>query len=70
MKIFTVSCKDSVTGMEIIAIDCTFNEACMYLEIQNLGKYLGCEGFGKLIKIKYEKRFFLYDEERGYLLCK
>lgn len=68
MWIFKVSCKDSVTGMEMIASDLSFNEACMFLEKQDLGKYLGCEGFGKVTKIKFEKRFFLYDKERSCLL--
>jgi hypothetical protein len=40
------------------------------LETQNLGKYLGCEAFGNTTKIKFEKRNFYYDEERGYLLGK
>lgn len=68
MRIYKVLCEDSVTGMEMIASDLSFNQACVFLESQNLGKFLGCDGFGRVINIKFEKRFFSYDEERGYLL--
>lgn len=68
MTVFKIFCKDSITGMEMIATDCSFNAACDYLEHQNLGKYLGCDSFGNISKIKFDKRDFFYDEERGYLL--
>ena len=70
MLIFNVLCKDSVTGMEMIASELSFNEACMYLKSQDLGRYFGNYGFGNMINFKFEKRDFYYDEERGYLLGK
>ena len=70
MLIMKCSCKDSVTGMEVIILECSFNEACSFLETQPLGKFLGCKAFGNTTKIQFEKRNFYYDEERGVLLGK
>lgn len=44
MKIFNSMCKDKLTGMEMIAEECSFNMACLLLEnkMRN-AKYLGCE---------------------------
>lgn len=70
MKQFTSMHKDSITGMEMILSECSFNEACSFLETQSLGKYLGCKAFGNTTEIKFEKRDFFFDEERGYLLGK
>lgn len=69
MKRFTVSCKDEKTGMEMILSECSYNNACSFLEGQNLGKLIGCETVSiTMTKIAYEKRTFFYDEDRGYLL--
>lgn len=70
MKIFNSMCKDKITGMEMIAEECSFNMACLLLEnkMRN-AKYLGCESMGvTTTKIKFNTRNFYYDEERGVLL--
>lgn len=73
MKKFTAVCIDSITGAEMVLSDCSFNEACMYLETGNevgkFGAYKGTECVSRYVsKIVFEKTTFLYDEERGYLM--
>lgn len=69
MKKFTSLCRDNITGHRMILSDCSFNEACAYLERENLGKYKGMEACSLHVsKIRFEKATFLYDEERGYLM--
>ena len=73
MRRFTTVCIDNETGMEMILWGCTYNEACMFLEVENSD-----HRFGNLIetesvsmyetKIIYERAEFLYDEERGILM--
>lgn len=71
MKVFNISCIDNKTKLEMIASDCSFNQACSFLGSKSLGKFLGCNVINHIItEIKYEKRTFCYDEERGYLLGK
>ena len=69
MKVFTTSCKDEKTGLEMILSDCSYNFACSFLSGKNLGKLISasCESIG-ITKIEFEKRTFYYDENRGYLL--
>ena len=79
MKIYTASCIDSKTRMEIILSDCSYNNACYYLE----GNYFNSID-GK-IKTRWDRRtdrilifavdekeniisrVFCYDEIRGLL---
>lgn len=69
MKRFTQSVKDSLTGMELILSECSFNEACMFLQNEmKSDKYIGCEAFEETTKIMFKRRNFFYDEKRGYLL--
>ena len=76
MKKFTTVCIDKETNLEIIASDCSFNEACMFLETENsderFGKFVSAKGMiGKsynFVEMKFEKAEFLYDETRGLLL--
>lgn len=68
MKKFVTRCRDKITGMEMILSECSYNQACSYLEEQYAEKCLGCENFEDLIKIKFVDRNFYYDERRGYLL--
>lgn len=73
MKIFKTTCIDKLTRMQMILSECSFNEACSYLEsVQekyNLGKYLGTECMGlTTTKLMFENDTFYYDEDRGYLL--
>lgn len=73
MRRFTTTCIDSITKAEMILSECSFNQACMFLEIENrdnrFGKYKGTEcGSKNVTKLVFEKALFLYDEERGYLM--
>ena len=73
MRIFTSVCIDNLTKMEMLLSECSFNEACMFLETENaddrFGKYKGMEVCTLHVhKLIFEKAVFLYDEERGLLL--
>ena len=75
MRRFTTLCIDKVTGAEMILYDCSFNAACMFLEMENsdnrFGAYKGTECGSKYVcKLVFEKALFLYDEERGVLMRK
>lgn len=72
---FSTVCIDKVTKGEMIAAQCSFNEACMFLEKENsdgrFGKYKGTEcGSQHVCKLVFENALFLYDEERGCLIRK
>lgn len=71
MKRFTALCKDKTTGYEMVLSECSFNQACSFLESKRseLGKYLGTFFVSiNVSKLKFEKATFLYDEERGLLM--
>lgn len=68
MKIFRSSCIDKQTGLEIVASEVSFNIACSYLETLPLGEYLGVEHVGSVVRLRFEKRCFVYDENRALLL--
>ena len=73
MRRFTSLCTDSITGCEMILTDCSFNQACSFLERENtdnkLGEYKGCECASRYVtKLIFENATFLYDEERGLLM--
>ena len=72
MRRFTTACIDNVTKMEMVLSECSFNEACMFLEKENkdnrFGNFVSAKGKLTKTEIIYEKANFLYDEERGYLL--
>ena len=75
MRRFTAMFIDTITGAEMIAYDCSFNAACMFLERENtdgkFGAYKGTESVSiPVSKIIFEKAVFLYDEERGCLMRK
>lgn len=70
---FTASCIDNITKAEMVLSECSFNQACAFLEGENMdnhfGKYKGTEvGSSHVCKLVFEKATFLYDEERGYLM--
>lgn len=69
MLTFTICCKDHKTGLEMIATECSYNQACDYLEHKPLGRFIGvaCMPDNNL-RLRYEKRNFIYDERRAYLL--
>ena len=73
MRRFTSVCIDNITKAEMVLSECSFNEACMFLEMEStdgkLGAYKGTEYVGcNVSKLSFEKAVFLYDEERGLLL--
>lgn len=69
MVIHTASCKDPVTNMELIATDCTFNEACSYLASKCDDPCEECIALSDTTtKLVFKTRVFYYDEDRGYLL--
>lgn len=69
MVIHTAACRDTVTNMELIATDCTFNEACSYLASKCTDQCEECIALSNIItKLVFKNRIFYYDEERGYLL--
>ena len=84
MKVFTMECKDSVTGYAMVLSECSYNMACDWLE-RTLKKYgvdiYDCKidsktGFTVLKSGQYSHilgdfkpcRKYFYDEVRGFLL--
>lgn len=71
MRVFTTMCKDSVTGMEMLLSECSYNSACYWLASKGFKDYDKFECSGDRVSITFTKpsnRTFVYDEERGYLL--
>ena len=69
----TTTLIDNQTNKEIVAMDCSFNMACSFLESENkdnrFGKYKGTESVTiNVCRLRFEKVSFLYDEIRGLLL--
>ena len=74
MKKFDVACRDTETDYEMVLSECSYNQACMYLQrtyhptdvkvetdfVHNR-KYLILQGVGLGLE-------FCYDESRGYLM--
>lgn len=74
MRIFTVACRDIETDYEMVLSECSYNQACMYLQqtyhpmdiktetdfVHNR-IYLILQGVGLGLE-------FCYDENRGYLM--
>lgn len=73
MRRFTALCRDDITGHEMVLSECSFNQACYFLETQNadkkFGEYKGTEcGSRDVTKLVFEKALFLHDEIRSYLM--
>jgi len=82
MREFKISCKDSITGKEMVLADCSYNNACDWLErtVKSLGFSICGTGYDKETKLTKLyvgnpdrdslnlKRTFYYDEDRGILL--
>ena len=73
MRRFTTVCIDKETGAEMLLYDCSFNSACMFLEMENadnrFGEYKDIETISpNICKIIFEKAEFIYDELRGALM--
>ena len=71
MREFSVMCKDSKTGMQMVLCECSYNMACDWLEQKGYTEYDMFECVGDTIWMRFSKpydRLFVYDETRGYLL--
>lgn len=73
MNKFTTTCIDSITKMEMILSDCNYNNACIFLEKENIDNRFGhfmttTNRTLFLTEIRYEKANFIYDDVRGVLL--
>lgn len=69
----TTTLIDNQTKKEIIAMECSFNMACSFLESENkdncFGNFNGTESVAiNVCRLRFEKVSFLYDEIRGLLL--
>lgn len=63
------SCRDNATGLEVVAKECSYNQACSFLEAhKGTSKFVSLAKRGKNTLIQFTTRTFLYDEERGILL--
>lgn len=68
---FKIMCKDTVTGMQMILSECSYNTACYWLENKGFTEYDQFESHGNEVWMYFSqptKRLFIYDEDRGYLL--
>lgn len=71
MRIFTTSCIDNETNMEMVLSDCSYNSAAFWLigkgftepKVESVDSRFTRFSFTEPSKIK-----FMYDEHRGYLL--
>lgn len=71
MREFKTMCKDTVTGMQMILSECSYNTACFWLESKGFTEYDKFDSNGNEIWLWFSKpteRLFVYDEDRGYLL--
>lgn len=84
MKVFTIECKDTKTGLSMVLSECTYNMACDWLDrkLKNYGVEI-CKcvhnnktNFDEIWTARFDDelnnyvpcRKYFYDEERGYLL--
>lgn len=71
MREFKTMCKDTVTGMEMILSECSYNMVCSWLESKGFTEYEQIATYGNEVWMYFSKpvsRLFIYDEDRGYLL--
>lgn len=73
MRKFTTTCIDNITNLIMVLSDCSYNNACSFLESENannkFGQFLTATNRTLyLTEIRYEKANFIYDEVRGVLL--
>lgn len=73
MRKFTATCIDNVTNMVMVLSDCSYNNACSFLECENANNKFGhfisaTNRTLYLTEIKFENASFIYDEVRGVLL--
>ena len=72
MKRFKTLCIDKKTGKEMVLEDCSYNNACWWIDnaakVNNF-RVLGTEKSGDLIVVNCTAGItFYYDEPRGFLL--
>lgn len=72
MRVFTGTCIDKETDMEMVLSECSYNMACDWLMSKGFTDYDKFESDNRFTMLKFSKpakRTFVYDEERGYLLA-
>ena len=73
MRKFKASCIDNITKMEMVLSECSYNNACMFLESENRDNRFGhfksaTNRTMYITEIRFEKACFLHDDIRGVLL--
>lgn len=73
MRKFTATCIDNITKMEMVLSECSYNNACMFLESENRDNRFGhfksaTNRTMYITEIRFEKACFLHDDIRGVLL--
>ena len=68
MRIFSAMCLDNETGFQMIASECSFNDACCYLSKSTGERCLSTKKEREHYLFEFSKRSFIYDEKRGDLL--
>ncbi len=72
MRRFLSNCIDIKTRMGMVLSECSYNQACNFLEqkISEIGELIKTEVDGNVTKLIFSRHTFCYDESRGYLLQK
>ena len=74
MRRFQFLILDNKTQLQMVLCDCSYNQACYYLQGQDVGELLKVTTVNvsplpyKVSELKYEKATFIYDEQRGFLM--
>ena len=69
MKVFTASCIDNETNNELLASECSYNQACSFLMQNGFIDPVKTESDLRYTRLDFGNgRIFIYDEQRGYLL--
>ena len=70
MKEFKASCIDNETNMELVLSEVSYNRACDWLAQHGFTEYKKFHSTLRYITMEFDRKTFIYDEERGYLLSK
>ena len=69
MRRYTTVCIDNETNREIVLSDCSYNQACSYLNEFGIPDAVKTDPRNRNITyIEINNKTFLYDEHRGLLL--
>ena len=71
MRVMTSSIIDNETRNDLLAIECSYNQACYFLMQKGFDNPVSTESDLRFTRIDFgNDTVFIYDEERGYLLRK